>query len=250
MIDTRLDLELLRQIAKLEKDVADLEGQEVGATGTIIVEDEGSLLGAVGNLDYRGDGVSAGVVGDVATITIPGTGSASWELIESKSIASEVSQITFSGISSNFTNLLLMFDLLSTTNGALLFEWVTGFFNNDQGTTKYETMKFERFATLACSAVLGGFYVAAIPADFSDDDYFGVGWLHAAGYKNTDTFKSCLSQGSYMSHDDSITVNPHGHLSQASGVYESKDAINRIDLILEGSGNFAVGCELQLYGMD
>lgn len=158
-----------------------------------------------------------------------------YEKIATQTLTSGNPNITFSNISSAFTDLVLIGSLQTESAGA-----VRARFNGDTG-TNYEIMY--QSTTSSPGAIQGafdtavnGFYLSwhgASPAT----SWCGLVW-HIFNYSNTSTYKSAL--------------NRFGGANEASfhvHNWKSTNAINQIDIINASGVNYIAGSTLTLYGI-
>ena len=160
---------------------------------------------------------------------------ATYALIESRTLGSTTTTVTFSSIPSTYTDLLLVINASSTST------------NNHYvraGNGSIDT------AGNYSSTIVYGDGTSAGSSRFSnntDGMYVGQGStsmftniLHFQDYSNTTTFKTGLFRAG--------VVTSGGWVSAASGLWRSTSAINTIEY-RTAAGNLNVGSNFKLYGI-
>jgi hypothetical protein len=156
-----------------------------------------------------------------------------YEMVATNTLSSTASSVTFSSISSAYTDLIIVSYIRGSTaqNQNLRF-------NNDTG-SNYSNTYIEGDGTGGASGrrtsqtslVDFGFLRTAAST-------FASGIIQIMNYSNTTTYKTVLSRA------DLATLG-----TQASvGLWQNNSAINRVDLIC-GSGSYQAGSTFTIYGI-
>lgn len=161
-----------------------------------------------------------------------------YEPIATTTLSSAAASITFSSISSAYTDLRVVFVVNASTTGV----YADFLLNNDSG-TNYSNTRVYGNGTSALSASstnatrilplgLGGISNAS--------NEFNLLTLDLFSYAGS-TYKTCLT----TSQSDK---NGSGYVERTVALWRSTSAVNRID-INATSGNFSVGTTATLYGI-
>jgi hypothetical protein len=160
-----------------------------------------------------------------------------YEKIASTTLGSSAATITFSSISSAYTDLRLVLTALasSSTIGAYII------YNNDSG-ANYSWTNVRGNGSAAASTTIApatqinlAFVSSAtttIPAFYSADIFSYTG----------STFKTCLTTAS-------ADQNGSGSVERHVGLWRDTTAINRLDIYTNAAANFGVGTTATLYGI-
>ena len=159
-----------------------------------------------------------------------------YEVIETKTLGTATSAVTFSSIPATYTDLVLIANSSTTTVGSSEFNKMT--FNSDTA-TNYSTTTLGGDGSSAAS--FRGTSVAYIRAGrntANGDSYFVPNKIQIMNYANTTTYKTAFAQGpeagAYMEND--------------IGLWRSTSAITSVTLTA-GLNNYKVGCTFTLYGI-
>lgn len=178
------------------------------------------------------------------SVTPPGT----FDLIETASVTSSVSSVTFSSLNTyaaNYKHLRIVSHTLDsfTSNNT----WVNVRFNGDTGNNYYYSNL--RFSTgnggnAAAADSANRFAIAATdenPAG-GDSSYGVVAVANISDYSSTNKLKTIISWGSqYQSTKWASGL--------WSGVWKSTSAITSITIFPDGGGNFTANSRVYLYGI-
>lgn len=156
---------------------------------------------------------------------------ATYSLINSTTLGSAQSSVTFSSIPSTFTDLVLVAVTQIGSSG----DYLGVQFNSDTG-SNYSRTRLSGNGTTASSErdtsqVRFNFYA-------QPTSNFATNILNIMDYSNTTTFKTVLCRTDQAS----LSVNAY------AGLYRSTSAITSINLI--GPGNFSIGSTFKLYGIE
>ena len=162
---------------------------------------------------------------------------ATYDCIATTTLGSDAATITFSSISSNYTDLILILNIVSP-GGTVYTPNLR--FNGDTGSNYSST------------ALYGTGSSAVSTRDSSVTSMTLSNWngslgttspqlIHIFNYANTTTNKTVLTRGQN-------TNTSSGDVSAAVGLWRSTAAINSITLRL-GAGNYATGTMATLYGI-
>lgn len=157
-----------------------------------------------------------------------------YDSIASTTLASTSTTITFSSISSSYTDLVLVIAATNTGGNADLFMRL----NNDTG-TNYSYNWFSGTGSSATSGRVGttanvrmGYY--ALPQ--STFQYNSI--THILSYTDTNSYTTWMTRANAAS----------AGADMLSGTWRNDSAVNRIDIIAN-TGAFGVGSTFSLYGI-
>jgi len=161
---------------------------------------------------------------------------ATYEKIATTTLGSAASSITFSSISSAYTDLVVVVQGTYSTSDSL----ITLRYNNDTGTNYSSTTMYGNgtsalsYRDTTASAIQVGWYPhpggAAVVSNTT---------IHILNYSNATTYKTNLCRAD--------TSNVQGAAARV-GLWRSTAAINRIDLIMS-TGNLQTGTTATIYGI-
>ena len=159
-----------------------------------------------------------------------------YEKIATTTLGSATNTITFSSIDSSWTDLKLVFTVLSAngTNSAFLR------FNNSSTTLYSRTTLYGTSAAGSTSAqTQTQFDLNPLHTlNTTKPEFYNIDIFSYAGSTN----KTCLITGS-------SDLDGNGSVYLKVGLWRSTAAINRLDLIADPTGNFASGTTATLYGI-
>jgi len=163
-----------------------------------------------------------------------------FELIDSTTLPSASSSITFSGIASDWRDLHLVFKLRdSATRNAFLT------FNGETTGTNYNTTRILSTGSSTSSSVY--FEQAKIYTAYSITylDNPGIFTATIFDYAQTNKDKICfIEQG--LSYGTGAN---DGYMIRATGMWESTSAITSLTLTEGGGNNYPIGTTAELYGI-
>lgn len=158
---------------------------------------------------------------------------ATYEPIATNTLGSAATTITFTSISSSYTDLRLIFIGKASTNDDFRLQ-----FNNDTG-TNYSRVDIYGDGSSASSARANGAADIRIASNDGLDANIALATIDVFSYAGS-TNKTCLIT---YSHDK----NGSGYVYRQVGIWNSTSAINRITLTQ--NTNFATGTTATLYGI-
>jgi hypothetical protein len=160
---------------------------------------------------------------------MPGT----YEKIATTTLGSTSSTVTFSSISSAYTDLVIVTSIRGTTNQNQNVR-----FNNDTG-SNYSNTYIEADANAAASGRRSN---QTSLVDFgllrTTASTFCVSIIQVNNYSNATTYKTALMRGDLATTAVQVGV----------GLWRNTSAINRVDLIA-AAGSYEVGCTFTIYGI-
>ena len=142
---------------------------------------------------------------------------------------SAVASVTWSSISSAYTDLIIITNLLTTSGG----NGVAIQFNSDT-TNKYSFTYMYGNGTTAASGRASNQTKGQIDRTAAN----GAGITHIMNYSNTTTYKTVLSRG-----------NTGGEVFAWVDLWRNTSAIDTIKLFCNDGSDFSVGSQLTLYGI-
>lgn len=160
-----------------------------------------------------------------------------YEPLATTTLGSAQSTVTFSSISSAYTDLILIIqgrNTSSTTNYDLYLR-----FNSDTGTNYSSTRMYGQGSSVSAdllqnwSSVWNGYWYGTSSADLS------MTVTHIQNYANTNFFKPCITRQYAVNHNSNFITN---------AMWRSTSAINTITLSLAAT-NFDTGSTFTLYGI-
>jgi len=156
--------------------------------------------------------------------------------IATTTLGTATSSVTFSSISSSYTDIILVANLIQASTPQ---RWLSVRLNGDTA-SNYSYTNLEGGGTSATSYRESSQTRGAILFNAPSTSVWGQVITSFNNYSNTTTYKTWLSKGG----------NAGGAAEAMVGLWRSTAAINTILLTLEGSGqNFAVGSNFTLYGI-
>lgn len=159
---------------------------------------------------------------------------ATYDAIATTTLGSSQATVTFSSISANYTDLVLVFSATSVSG----FTFVISRFNNDS-TANYSYTLLQGDGSTASSTRgtnSSSPYVGLVNTGTGSVNMYK---LQIQNYSNTTTNKTLITNGGIA-----------GNRVQAGvTLWRSTAAINRIDLFPDGGDSFATGSTFTLYGI-
>lgn len=164
---------------------------------------------------------------------------ATYDKIASNTLGSTASTVTFSSISGNYTDLVLIINGKMSADGI----FINLRLNNDTGNTLSSTRMHGNGSTAGSSRGTLGNLLSLNP---------NVGWdstdpctviVNIMNYSNTTTNKTMLVRTSTQR-----STAGYGEAVAIVGLWQSTSAVNRVDVIT-GSSTFASGSTFTLYGI-
>lgn len=159
---------------------------------------------------------------------------ATYDCIATTTLSTTTSTVTFSSISSSFTDLLLVFSGTSTSS----FTFLIARFNNDTG-TNYSYTLLQGDGSSASSTRGSNTASPYVGLVNTGTGAVGVYKLQVMNYANTTTYKTLITNGGIASN----------RVQAGVMLWRSTAAINRIDLFPDGGDSFASGSTFSLYGI-
>ena len=157
--------------------------------------------------------------------------------IQSYTLASATSPVTFSSIPSTYTDLVLISSVLGVTGTSYTLQTTINTDNGTNYSTTYlignGTAASTNKSTSAATMQLGqltGYFTTGNPM---------VAITNFQNYSNTTTYKTVVSRAS----------NTGTETDAIMGLWRSTAAINRIDLSLGSGTSFQIGSTFTLYGI-
>lgn len=157
-----------------------------------------------------------------------------YEPIATTTLGSATGTITFSSIPGSYTDLVLV-AMRSYSNVGTGAQNTFIRFNNDS-TSLYSTTYLLNGGSGRITGV-SSLYTSAGGNEISDR--YSIDIWNFPNYSNTNIFKTCLLNYNFANNHKQIWC----------GLYRSKSAINRIDIIGDGGATFATGSTFTLYGI-
>ena len=156
--------------------------------------------------------------------------------ISSQTLSSATSSVTFSSISSTYTDLVLIVSAQSaSTNVDLAMR-----LNSDTGTNYSNT---RLYGTGSAAGSERGTNISYIPLDWgiasSTSGYFGTTIINILNYSNTTTYKTNISRRNLAATGVDTSV----------ALWRSTAAVSTIYLYERNGANFAIGSSFTLYGI-
>jgi|DEB19_MinimDraft_3_1074340.scaffolds.fasta_scaffold23242_3 hypothetical protein len=142
---------------------------------------------------------------------------------------SAVANVTWSSISSAYTDLIIITNLLTTSGG----NGVGIQFNGDTASNYSFTYIYGNGSTIASGRASN-----TTNGQIERTAAYGVGITQIMNYANTSIYKTLLSRG-----------NTGGEVFVWVDLWRNTSAINSIKLFCNDGSNFSVGSQLSLYGI-
>ena len=159
---------------------------------------------------------------------------ATYEPINTYTLGSSSSAITFSSIPATYTDLILVYNGKATVNGVNLQIQL----NSDTGSNYSRTALSNYLTGVESTKQTSITYYKTDPAGGSDASTISMGVTHFMNYSNTTTFKTMISRDGLTSQGLDATI----------GLWRNTAAISTI-YIFPSSGAFATGSTFTLYGV-
>jgi hypothetical protein len=214
-----------------------------GGGTTITTKDEGSTLSStVTTLDFTGAGVTASGGGATTTIDIPG-GSGALTLLSSNVLGSAAADITVTGISGSYKDLILVCRFRSTDAGVgLSFRMRVGAGSIDTGNNYAYREAYEGWTGGSNSSTgTDHFDVAICPNSGATAGFFGSARVEVLNYPSTSQTRGFLGQG--FSQDGSGIIQ-----TWMSGAWKNVSSAMDQVRIYASAGNLDTGSALYIYG--
>ena len=173
----------------------------------------------------------------------PALNATSYESIATVTVgAGGSSTITFSSIPSTYKHLQIRWIARASTSGENALKLS---FNSDTTNGNYKSHYLEGSGSSAVAGAIAAANYAfcyAVAGSDASANVFGAGVVDILDYTNTNKNKTVRILGGYDS-------NGSGYMDFDSAVWLSTNAITSINIILDGSANFAQYSSLALYGI-
>ena len=158
-----------------------------------------------------------------------------YEPIATTTLSSASASISFTSISSDYTDLVLVVTLKGS---------VEGFaprirFNNDSG-NNYSWTRLSGSGSAVSSARLSNTSSISLGSTanvYGADGFVGIAQIQ--NYYNTTTHKTVISRGNNATDGTEAII----------GLWRNTSAINRVDIVNTSSANFNSGCVATIYGI-
>ena len=156
--------------------------------------------------------------------------------LATQTLGTAASSVTFSSISSSYTDLVLITSAKNNTGAQYRLQLS---FNGDRSTSVYSVTKLTGNGSTAVSSRASNATYGAILIGTIGSTNFDNVITHIMNYSNTTTNKTVLSRGN----ETAAEVNAE------AGLWRSTAAITSLTLDLEGGINFVAGSTFSLYGI-
>jgi hypothetical protein len=165
----------------------------------------------------------------------------SYESIQTVTVGTATSTMTFTSIPSTYTHLQIRGMLNGTAAGT--YNNVRMGFNADSGANYSSHLIYGDGASAGAQAETSGtrMYGQILISQASTSSYVGVGVIDILDYANTNKYKTVRSL-------NGIDLAGSGQIELSSGNWRNTNAITSIEFVT-ASGNFNVGSTLALYGI-
>ncbi len=214
-----------------------------GGGTTITTKDEGSTLSSsVTTLDFVGAGVTASGAGATTTVTIPG-GSGALTLLSSTTLGSAAADITVTGISASYKDLVIVCEGRSATASAKALECQFGAGSVDSGSNYWYVRTYTGSLAGGSSSSTSATFleIGNIPGSGSTAGYAGSTRMEVMDYASTSRSREIISQAAQKGDDGTFGCWVIGGWQNVSG------AIDRIK-VFASAGNLDTGTTLYIYG--
>lgn len=159
---------------------------------------------------------------------------ATYRVVESKTLGSAVSTVTFSSIPQTYTDLVLVSSIKMSTLSAGYLR-----FNGDTSTNYSGTRSLGSGTSAISDRSSNQTYIDAM---YYDNSGFGSSVINVFNYANSTTDKTVLVRWNSSNSSDPYT-------NAGVGLWrKTPEAITEIGLI-NPTGNFSIGCTFTLYGI-
>ena len=170
-------------------------------------------------------------------VTYTTSSAATYVPIQTYTLASASSPVTFSSIPSTYTDLVLISSVLGVTGTSYSLQATV----NSDSATNYSVTWLLGNGTAASSSrttSAASMYLGQLTGYLTTDSPM-TAITNFSNYANTTTYKTMLSRGNNAGTDTEAIV----------GLWRSTAAINRIDLSLASGTSFQIGSTFTLYGI-
>jgi hypothetical protein len=175
---------------------------------------------------------------------------ATYEPIASQTLGSAAASVSFTGIGSGYTDLVLVGQARASTPGTFNFNsYVFVQLNSDTGNNYSTTTLFSRSTAGSWSALstresnASRITAGPVPDSQHGADILGNIRLQVMSYASTSVFKTVLAESGY-----STNLTNHDGPRREVGLYRSTSAITSVSLSLS-AGNLVAGSTFSLYGI-
>lgn len=158
-----------------------------------------------------------------------------YESLANVTLASTATSVTFSSISQNYTDLIIVCQVQSSGGNTN----VTCQFNSDTGTNYSTTVLYGTGGSAASTrlsneSIIRADYQATVTTTTWNNDY-----IYIQNYSNTTTYKTALCRGNNSAQGVDATV----------GLWRSTAAISTVAVKSINANSFAAGSTFALYGI-
>jgi hypothetical protein len=191
------------------------------------------ILGIIAS-SFRSAAGPDGAYDALATVTVPSGG---------------LSTITFAGIPTGYKHLQIRY--IARASGSVAYDFPRIRFNSDTASNySWHVVRGDgNSATAAAGATQSTGYLPAITGATAASNIFGVGVTDILDYAATNKAKTVKTLGGYDANGVAafnISFSSSAWYKNTSSVYE---AVNSIDLTVDGGSNFAQHSQFALYGV-
>lgn len=157
-----------------------------------------------------------------------------YEPIATQTLGSAAASVTFSSISSSYTDLVLVFWKLTSAAAQCSLQ-----FNGDTGSNYSNTSVSGNGSAAASARSSSGTSISLENALISDTTNASMIILNVMNYSNTTTNKTIISRANAAASGVNANV----------GLYRSTSAISSLTVLSGGSSTFSTGATFTLYGI-
>lgn len=164
-----------------------------------------------------------------------------YDSIASTTISSSTTSVTFSSISSAYTDLVLIASAAPVTGGSSTTYGIR--FNNDTGSNYYRVYSYASSSTNAAGT---SGPTTGINLNYTSVDEGGNGPVHL---NKINIFGYASANRKTISWEQALEVNAAGSLVRGAGLWDSTTAITDVTFYSPTATNFLVGSTICLYGI-
>lgn len=175
---------------------------------------------------------------------------ATYEPLASQTLGTAAASVSFTSISSGYTDLIIVGQTRATTAGTFNFNsYVLVQVNSDTGSNYSTTTLYTRSTAGSWSALstresnATRITAGPVPDSSHGSDIFGSIRLQLMSYADTNVYKTVLAESGY-----STNLTNHDGPRREVGLWRSTSAITSVSISLS-AGNLEVGSHFELYGL-
>jgi|TARA_R110000823_G_scaffold280018_2_gene398259 hypothetical protein len=169
-----------------------------------------------------------------------------YEAIETVSLTSTQTSVTFSSLTTDYEHLEIHMTVRTDLNTTYGYDYVGVRFNGDTGSNYATQQMYARDTTMLTereTANANGMKVRAAASDPENALNFGGISVLIPDYRGANVNKSCTTMGGKSA------ASNNGWTNNGTGEWDNTAAITSVELTPGGGTNFNIGCVFTIYGL-